>query len=184
MASLVEAAVEIGLDSFTLAEVAARVGVGESTVYNYVPARDLLFAQAAASVFDRLDIEADADDWTGYVDVIAQRTFDLAARHPGLRDYVFAGPYEPSTVAIFEALIERVRGWLPDVPEHVAFVVVSRPILMGLGYLGDPVLEPQVPWLRGALLRGLETMLAEGSLPPAPAVPWRSKLRTTAGNDG
>jgi AcrR family transcriptional regulator len=179
---LVEAAVEIGLDSFTLAEVAARVGVGESTVYNYVPARELLFAQAAATVFAELDIDAEADGWPGYVEVIAQRAFDLAARHPGLRDYVFAGPYEPSTVATFEALIERVRGWLPDVPEHVVFVVVSRPILLGLGYLGDPVFEPLVPWLRGALLRGLETMLAEGSLPPAPAVSWRSKLRTTGGD--
>jgi AcrR family transcriptional regulator len=177
MAALADAAIAIGLDRFTLAEVAARVGVGESTVYNYVPGRDALFAKAAAVVFARLDVEADANTWTGYVDVVAQRAFDLAAAHPGLREYVFAGPYEPSTVGIFEALIARVRGWRPEMSEHLAFLVVSRPLLLGLGYLGDPVLEPAVPWLRRALLRGLEATLADEPDPPEPAMSWRSKLR-------
>lgn len=182
MASLVDAAVDLGLDRFTLADVAARVGVGESTVYNYVPSRDALLAKAAAAVFDRLDIDAEAATWTDYVDVVAQRAFDLAARHPGLREYVFDGPYEPSTVATFEALIARVRRWLPDVDEHVAFVAVSRPILLGLGYIGDPVLEPTAPWLRRALLRGIDAMLTDGTPPPPsppPPATWRAKLRPT-----
>lgn len=179
MASLVDAAIDIGLDTFTLADVATQVGVGESTVYNYVPGRDALYTRAAAAVFEQLDIEADADHWTDYVDVVAQRAFDLAARHPGLREYVFDGPYEPTTVATFEALIDRVQRWLPDLSDHLAFVAVSRPILLGLGYLGDPVLEPLTPWLRRALLHGLDAMLTEGPLPPDPPVTWRSKLRTT-----
>jgi AcrR family transcriptional regulator len=178
-ASLVAVAVELGLDSFTLAEVAAQAGVGESTVYNYMSGRDELYAAAAAAVFDGLDIDTGADvaTWTDYVDVIAQRTFELAKRHPGLRDYVLYGPYEPSTVATFEALIERVRGWLPDVPEHLAFVITSRPVVLSLGYLDDPVLEPVAPWLRRALLRGLDEMIAEGPPPPVPARSWRTKLR-------
>jgi len=179
MASLLDAAVAVGLDTFTLADVAVHVGVGESTIYNYVPGRDVLYAKAAAAVFDRLDIDADADTWTDYIDVVAQRAVDLAARHPGLREYVFSGPYEPTTVATFEALIARVRRWLPDLTEHAAFVVTSRPILLGLTYLGDPVLEPVTPWLRRALLHGLATALTNGDVPPTPPTSWRSKLRST-----
>jgi AcrR family transcriptional regulator len=176
MASLVDAAVDVGLDTFTLADVAARAGIAESTVYNYVTGRDALFAKAAAAALERLDVEADADHWTGYVEIVAQRTFDLASQHPGLREYVFDGPYEPTTVATFEALIDRVRRWLPDLSEQLAFVAVSRPVLLGLAYLGDPVLEPVVPWLRQALLRGLDAMITEGPLPPDSPVSWRSKV--------
>jgi hypothetical protein len=38
------------------------------------------------------------------------------------------------------------------------------------------VLAPVAPWLRRALLRGLDEMVAEGRLPPVPATSWRSKL--------
>ena len=137
-----------------------------------MPGRDRLYRVAAASVFDRLDVEAAAARWTDYVDVVAQRAADLATAHPGLADYVLHGPYEPTTVARFEAVIEWVRGWLPGIPEHLAFVLAPRPVVLTLGYVGDPVLAPVAPWLRRALLRGLDEMVAEGRLPPvAAAVP-------------
>jgi AcrR family transcriptional regulator len=177
MPELVDAAVAIGLDGFTLTEVAQRVGVGESTVYNYVGSRNRLFTAAAAAVFEQLDIEVDATWWTDYVDEIATRCVELATRHPGLRDYVLFGPYEPATVATFEALINRVRSWLPDIDEHLAWVVASRPVVASLGYLGDPVLEPVAPWLRAALLRGIDDAIAAGDLPPVPEQSWRTKLR-------
>jgi AcrR family transcriptional regulator len=177
MPALVEAAIAIGLDTFTLTEVAARVGVGESTVYNYVVSRNRLFVAACAEVFARLDIDIDAEGWTAYVDEVAERCVDLAGRHPGLRDYILLGPYEPSTIATFEALIDRVRGWLPGIDEHLAFVVASRPVVASLSYLGDPVFEPVAPWLRQALLRGLDDSIRAGTLPPVPDASWRTKLR-------
>jgi hypothetical protein len=79
-------------------------------------------------------------------------------------------------VAVFEELVARVWGWLPGIPEHLAWVVASRPLVTSLAYLGDPVLEATAPWLRRALLRGLDELLATGPLPPEPSVPWRSKL--------
>jgi AcrR family transcriptional regulator len=175
-AALAAAAVEIGLDTFTLAEVATRVGVGESTVYNYVSGRDHLYAVAAAAVFAELDVEVDADGWVAYVDTVAQRAVDLVRRHPGLREYVLQGPYEPSTIAVFETLIDRARRWLPGASEEVAFVVVSRPVVLSLGYVGDPVLDGSAPWLRRALLRGIDDQLARGSFPAVGGVSWRTKL--------
>jgi AcrR family transcriptional regulator len=180
MPALVDTAIDVGLDSFTLATVAARVGVGESTVYGYVASRDELFTAAAATVFERLDIDSDARTWSDYVDTIAQRTFDLAADNPGLREYVLWGPYAATTVTTFETLVARVQAWLPDIPEHLAWVLASRPVVLSLGYLGDPVLEPMAPWLRRALLRGMADLLATEPPPPAPAASWRAKLRPPA----
>ncbi len=175
--ALVAAALELGLDAFTLVAVAERVGVAESTVYGYVPTREALWSLAAARAFEELDVEADADGWGSYVDLVAERTVALARRHRGLREYLYAGPYEPATLATFEALITRVRQWLPDVDEHLAFVLVSRPVVTSLAYIGDPVLEPLAPWLRRALIRGMADLLATGPPPPTPAASWRTKLR-------
>lgn len=171
------AAVELGLDSFTLDAVSARAGVAESTVYNYVSSRDELYASAADSVFSRLDVDVAAASWADYVDEVAARAVALASAHPGLREYVLHGPYEPATIETFEVVVARVRGWLPDISEHVAFLVASRPMVVSLAQIGDPVLEPAVPWLRRALLHGLDASLAAGELPPAPERSWRSKLR-------
>jgi hypothetical protein len=151
--------------------------VGESTVYNHVAGRDELCAVAAATVFDRLDIDAEADWWAGYVDAVAQRTFDLARRHPGLRDYVLHGPYEPSTVATFEALIDRVRVWLPDVAEHLAFVVVSRPDRAGSRLPGRSGARTGRPGCAGRCCGASTRRSPRGPLPPVPRRSWRFKLR-------
>lgn len=161
--------------------MAASVGVAESTVYGYVPNRNALYQRAAATVLSRLDVSIDAASWVEFVDILAQRVFDLATAHPGLRDYVLWRPYAASTVDIFESLVARVQHWLPDLPDHIAWAVASRPVVLSLTYLGDPVLEPMAPWLRQGLLRGLDALLADGELPPTPAIPWQMKLRPPVG---
>lgn len=174
---LVTAALDLGLDTFTLVGVAERVGVAESTVYGYVPTREALWSIAAARVFEALDVEADAAGWEDYVDLVAGRTVELARRHPGLREYLYAGPFEPSTIATYEALTARVHAFLPELDDHLAFVLVSRPLMFSLTYIGDPVLEPLAPWLRRALIRGMADLLATEPPPATPSASWRTKLR-------
>lgn len=183
LAALVDAALALGLDTFTLVAVAERVGVAESTVYGYVPTRGALWSLAAARVVEELDVEVEAATWQEYVDLVAGRIVELARRHPGLREYLYAGPYEPSTIATYEAMIDRVRRWLPEVDDHLAFVLVSRPLMASLTYVGDPVLEPYAPWLRRALIRGMAEQLATEPPPPAPPpeASWRTKLRRARG---
>jgi AcrR family transcriptional regulator len=180
--ALVDAAIALGLDTFTLVAVAERVGVAESTVYGYVPTREALWSLAAARVFEALDVEVEADGWEAYVDLVAGRTAELAARHPGLREYLYAGPFAPSTIATYEAMIARVQAWLPEIDDHLAFVLVSRPVMASLTYVGDPVLEPMAPWLRRALIRGMADLLATEPPPPTPDASWRAKLRRPAPN--
>ena len=86
------------------------------------------------------------------------------------------GPYEPSTVVAFEAMIRHVLAWLPDLTEEQGYVLASRPFVLGLAYVGDPVFEPLAGWLRAALLRGLDDQVRAGD-PPAIGGGWRSKLR-------
>jgi AcrR family transcriptional regulator len=178
MAALVEAAIEIGLDRFTLADVAARVEVGESTVYGYVASRQELLIAAAGQVFEGLDLECDAPTWTEYIEVLSERVVALAVAHPGLADYVLWGPYTEGTLALFERLVARVQAYLPDVPDHVAWALASRPFVLGLTYLGDPLLEPLAPWIRKALIEGLASLVEAGELPAEPLTPWRTWVRS------
>ncbi len=178
MDQLIAAAVEVGLDRFTLASVAEHVGAAESTVYNYVSGREQLYWAAAASVFATLDVDArDAGTWAQYVDEVASRVGVLAQQHPGLREYVLLGPYEPSTLERFESIVAHVRRLRPDITDHVAFIVASRPVVLTLEYVGNPVFEPNVAWMRRALIRGFDEMIADGPMPPAPARSWRVDLR-------
>jgi AcrR family transcriptional regulator len=172
---LVDAALAIGLDRFTLVGVAEHVGVAESTVYGYVPTREALWSMAAARVVERLDVEVEADGWEEYVDRISERAVALAREHRGLAEYLWFGPFEPSTVATYEELVARVQGFVPEIDDHVAFLLVSRPLMASLTYIGDPV--PSGPWLRRALIRGMADLLATEPPPPEPDAHWRSKIR-------
>lgn len=174
---IVDATLELGLDSFTVAGVAERLGIAEGTVYNYVRRREDLYALAAARVVEQLDVRVDTDHWVDYVDEVARRASDLAARYPGLRTYFFWGPYEPSTVRIFETLIGEVQARLLDLTEDEAFVLVSRPTILSLEYMDDPFMGPVAAWLRRALLAGLDALLSAGERPPTEGRSWRVLLR-------
>jgi AcrR family transcriptional regulator len=179
--TLARAAVELGLDRFTIAAVAERAGVGESTVYSHCGTREGLFAAGAAAVLAQLDTSSDAESWSELVEVVAERTLVLAREHPGLGEYVLRGPYAPSTIEVFESLVGQVRDRVPEAPAHVAWVLASRPVVLGLMYLDAPVLEPMTAWLRQALIRGLEAQVDEGAFPDPPSVSWQSKIRTPPG---
>lgn len=174
---IVDVTLELGLEAFTVAAVAERLGIAEGTVYNYVRRREDLYSLAAARVVEQLDVRVDAEDWVGYVDEISRRVLDLAVRHPGLRTYFFWGPYQPSTVSVFETLIRGVQAHLPDLTEDEAFVLISRPTILSLEYMDDTFMEPAAAWLRRALLTGLDALLRAGERPPTEGRSWRSLLR-------
>lgn len=176
LGALVDAAISIGLDRFTLAGVGELVDVAESTVYGYVENRDALFAAACSSLLERLDPHIDAATWTDYVDRAAGQILELADAHPGLAPYVLYGPYTESTISFFDAMIDAVRGFLPGIDDNLAWVLASRPVTAGLVYLGDPVLAPMAGWLRRSFLAGMDAQLQAGELPPSVGTPWRTRL--------
>ena len=174
--ALVDAAVAIGLDRFTLTEVAGHVGIAESTAYGYVAGRDELYAVASASVLAGLDLEIEARTWVDYVDEAARRIVALARTHPGLAAYVLFGPYQPSTLDVFERMLGRVRGYVGSIDENVVWMITSRPVTTSLTHIGDPVLESASPWLRRSLLDGLDARLRAGELPDPVDASWRDRL--------
>lgn len=174
---IIGAAVTIGLDSFTLSSIATYIGVAESTIYNYVSGRDAVFAMACASIFQQLDTTVEVSDWMEYVDSMAERTIELARAHPGLRQYIYYGPYEESSVRMFETLVSKTRALLPSISEEVAFLLISRPMILGLAHIDDPFVESASGWLRRSLLIGMNEQMRRGTLPPGEAPSWRGLLR-------
>lgn len=183
---ILDAAIALGIDHFTLQAVAARVGVAEATVYNYVDGRDDLYYRACDRVFATmsLDIDPDADDgtWSAYMDVISERAVDLAAAHPGLADYLFYGPFGPETHRIFSTLVAEVqhRRAGPDGGEldgNTGYLLASRAFISSLSLAEFPEYRRAGTWLRRSLMLGMEQQVAAGNLPELPG-DWTDVLDT------
>lgn len=95
VSAIVKAGIEIadadGLDATSMRKVAERLGVGTMSLYTHVPGKDDLTALMVDAVYAELynnDVEAAArvGDWRDAVRFIAERNWDLYARHPWLLD--------------------------------------------------------------------------------------------------
>lgn len=93
--AIVAAGIEIadaaGLDAASMRKVAERLGVGTMSLYAHVPGKDDLTALMLDTVYAELydnDVEAATrvGDWRDAVRFIAERNWDLYARHPWLLD--------------------------------------------------------------------------------------------------
>ncbi|MDN6437944.1 MAG: TetR/AcrR family transcriptional regulator [Corynebacterium nuruki] len=181
LAELVEAATALGLKDFTLGGVAARAGIAEATVYNYVSGRDDLYRKACDRLIGTLPLDSDATTWTGFIDDVSARAVDLAAAHPGLAPYLFYGPYEPEAVRVYTAMVDRVRALRPGTTPNQAYLLASRPFLGSLYFAAAPKFARADGWLRRAMMHGMERRLAAGDLPdidPALEGDWTTLLRT------
>ncbi len=95
VSAIVTAGIEIadadGLDAASMRRVAERLGVGTMSLYAHVPGKDDLTALMVDAVCAELygnDVEAAArvGDWRDAVRFVAERNWDLYARHPWLLD--------------------------------------------------------------------------------------------------
>lgn len=85
-----EAALAIGLDKVTLAEIGKRLGVDHSSLYRHVKGRDDILLAAADRAIATLGWERDTRDWRLYLEAAAEAVWDLYVRHPGLADAIRA----------------------------------------------------------------------------------------------
>ncbi|SDD67759.1 TetR/AcrR family transcriptional regulator [Auraticoccus monumenti] len=95
LSAIVAAGIEVadadGLDAASMRKVAERLGVGTMSLYAHVPGKDDLTALMLDAVYAELyddDVEAAVrvGDWRDAVRFIAERNWDLYARHPWLLD--------------------------------------------------------------------------------------------------
>jgi AcrR family transcriptional regulator len=104
---VVRAAVAIadssGLDAVTFRAVAARLGTGVMSLYNYVPDKQTLIHEMTELVSAELDLPEPSGDWRADMHTVAGSQRDLAHRHPWLiTAQSHLQPIGPGTLALLE----------------------------------------------------------------------------------
>jgi AcrR family transcriptional regulator len=92
-----------GLDAVTFRAVAARLGTGVMSLYNYVPDKQALVYDMVELVSGELDLPEPTGDWRADLHLVAGRQRDLAYRHQWLAGAVsHLQPIGPATLALLE----------------------------------------------------------------------------------
>ncbi|AEX70820.1 TetR/AcrR family transcriptional regulator [Corynebacterium diphtheriae] len=84
----IRAALELGLDSFTLASVAKRLGVGTSSLYRVISSRENLVMMCLRYIIDHIHLNPDVPVWDVQLLESADALWDLMEQYPGL-DHTF-----------------------------------------------------------------------------------------------
>ncbi len=97
-----DAAIELGVDTFSMQAVADRLGVTPPALYSHVANRSEVVALVADAVRDRIEaVVADADDWRGWLEEFARQVraalggvpswLSVDLHRPGAGDEVVVG---------------------------------------------------------------------------------------------
>lgn len=165
---VVRAAVAIadsdGLDAVTFRAVAARLGTGVMSLYNYVPDKQALVYDMVELISAEVDFPEPTGDWRADMHVAAGLQRELAYRHPWLIQAVsHLQPLGPGTLALLEFALGAlestglsVRDQLETIAMINGFVLFS----VGAELAGAP--EPEQQARQFAMLPEL---LATGRYP-------------------
>jgi AcrR family transcriptional regulator len=149
---VVRAAVAIadsdGLDAVTFRAVAARLGTGVMSLYNYVPDKQALVYDMVELVSAEVALPEPTGDWRADMHLVAGRQRDLAHRHPWMVAAVsHLQPLGPATLAFLEFALGALeptglsaRDRLETIAMINGFVLYS----VGAELAGSPDPEEQV----------------------------------------
>jgi AcrR family transcriptional regulator len=115
-----------GLSGLSMRTLAAALGTGPMTVYNYVKDRDELEELVAEAVINSVELPAPSQDWQQDVRAIAMAIWQAVRRHPNVVPLVLTRrTVSPSSYAPAERLVEALsRGGLEDADLLAAFRAV------------------------------------------------------------
>jgi AcrR family transcriptional regulator len=117
---------EDGLDGVTFRAVAAKLGTGVMSLYNYVPDKQTLVYEMNEAVSAELDLPEPSGDWRADIKLVAHRQRDVALRHPWLPEAVsHTQPMGPATLAFLDwalGALEPTGMSAADRLETIAFV--------------------------------------------------------------
>jgi AcrR family transcriptional regulator len=92
-----------GLDAVTFRAVAARLGTGVMSLYNYVADKQALVYEMTELAGAELDLPEPTGDWRADMHVVAGKQRDLVHRHPWLITALsHLQPLGPATLALLE----------------------------------------------------------------------------------
>lgn len=179
VAAILDAGERLGLTTFTVAQLAAELGVSEGALYRHVRSTTEIVAKACSRILGRVDTELDElDTWTDYLEQICRQVRGLAIRFPGFGPWAVAGDYDDDALAVFDRILDGLMRREPDLTPDTAYLVGSQAVactvgLVTSGYVGavpgeptDRDLDDQFDWMIRSLLRGMAANLADDVPPP------------------
>lgn len=94
---------EGGLEGVTFRAVAARLGTGVMSLYNYVPDKQALVYDMVETVGGELDLPTPSGDWRADMHLVARLQRGLMLRHPWVVEALsHLQPIGPSSLALLE----------------------------------------------------------------------------------
>lgn len=154
-AAIVQEALQIGLDDLTMRGLAARLGVGASTLYYHVGSLDELRDRVRDALLAELQLPDDARPWDEVLLDSARRLRGLFERAPGLAEEalsdtawsdVVLGLHESACARLRAAGFGPAEAWLATrtVAEFVEGFVVRRRAHAAAGHRDLDDLWPEV----------------------------------------
>jgi AcrR family transcriptional regulator len=152
-----------GLDAVTFRAVAARLGTGVMSLYNYVPDKQALINEMTELVGAELDLPEATGDWRADMHMVAGKQRDLVNRHPWLITTLsHLQPLGPASLALLEfalAALEPTGLSARDRLETIALVNgfahnMVRAELDGRAAAADPQRAKQYEMLPELLATG------------------------------
>lgn len=105
---VVDAAVDLTHEShlltWSIRDLASRLGVAASVIYHHVGGKDLLCRRVAERVFDQIELPPAELDWREWFRRLLNTVGPLAARYPGVAKWMLMhGPTIPAVLPTLEA---------------------------------------------------------------------------------
>lgn len=139
----VAAASDLGVSSFTLAQVAARLGISTPALYRVVPSREVLADMCMKRWVDAIRLPDAGSSWQDQVRGFGKALWDGYEAQPEMSQYMMSHP--EAVRHIFPRLKELGRnlaqgGFGPD-PDRVAFAVDFVADTVQGAHLGSQYME-------------------------------------------
>lgn len=128
---IVDAVLEIGLDTFTLGDVAAKLGVATSALYRHVESRDEIIALTLDRIVRNIRWDMSGETWQDLLRAQGKQFWDLCEQYPGLSRVLidFTGSASFAKRVLEELVAELGRRGLRP-----------KPAIFALDFIGDSVL--------------------------------------------
>jgi len=108
-ARIVDAAIEIGIDSLSMSAVARLLGVSTTALYRYVSSREALLDLCMDSFCERVELPEEDAHWRDYLADLSRSFRSVLHTMPGTAQYAFK--LGPSTMSALH-IVDRSLGFL------------------------------------------------------------------------
>jgi len=157
---VVDAAVELTrashLLSWSLRDLAGRLGVAPSVIYHHVGGKDLLCRRVVERVLDRIELPPADLDWPDWFRELLLSAGPLVAAYPGVAKWMLMhGPTIPAALPILEAGMAALRRGGFGERSELAYALLLNTAMLSIS-VGDDRLQHE-----GDGPRDHATMMAE-----------------------